>query len=291
MYNLGEIFKKIRNTKNLTLQEVAGEDFSVSMLSKFENGKTEISAEKLNKALSNMRVSIEEFYYLAQGLENDEFINLYSKSKRYKNKGNLEGLKKLYQLELNLFENKKYGKYHLLNSIIIANEINSLDEKFVIPKEHLKILHDYLFGIDMWGQYEMILMSSIVSFTNARIYMNYAREMIKNVDYLINVGSILNSVQIVVLHGLSLCIEEDYEFGVDYFYKKSKEYILGSRDVHMVIVFMFFEGEYYIYKGNIEKGKEKIEKGIEIFKSIGDFNSVNYYQKAYNNILKKLEEK
>lgn len=289
MSNLGKTFKNIRKTKNLTLEEVAGDDFSVSMLSKFENGKTEISAEKLNRALSNMRVSIEEYYYLAKGMENDDFMKIYYKSVKYRYQKNITALKKLYQEELDLGKKNKYGKYHILNSIIVAYSISMIDNTFDIPDEHRKLLHDYLFGIEMWGQYEMILMTSIVSFTNSNIYLNYAREMVKNVDYLKEASTILNAIQIVVLHGLSLCIGENNDFGVTYFYKKAKEYIEGDRDKYMVIIFMFFEGQYYIYKNDIEKGKELMKKCIKIFEAIGDLSSASYYQKYYDEIIEELE--
>ncbi|MGX7071411.1 helix-turn-helix transcriptional regulator [Helcococcus kunzii] len=64
MENLGKTFKELRISRKLTLQEIANDEFSISMLSKFENGKTEISVNKLNMALSNLHMSINEFYYL-----------------------------------------------------------------------------------------------------------------------------------------------------------------------------------------------------------------------------------
>ena len=40
---MGALFKKFRLSKNLTLKDVAGDFLSVSFLSKFERGESEIS--------------------------------------------------------------------------------------------------------------------------------------------------------------------------------------------------------------------------------------------------------
>ena len=41
----GETIKKIRNSKNMTLKEAAGEALSISQLSRFENGLSIITID------------------------------------------------------------------------------------------------------------------------------------------------------------------------------------------------------------------------------------------------------
>ncbi len=288
MYNLGQTFRKIRNTKGLTLDEVANGEFSLSMLSKFENGKTQISVEKLNKALSNMHVSIEEFYYIARELEYDEYTKFISEIDiLYYNKDRV-ALKSRYDAELKLSETNKYGRFNILNSIIIASKIKFLDKSFEIEEEHIKVLYDYLFGIEAWGEYEMTLLINAVDFMSAKIYLLYAKEMLKKAEYFKYIGNVMNLIQISLIHGVSISIDQDYEEGAKYFIEKAKEYIKGGRDVHMIIVYIFTEGYYLTYKGNIEAGKNKVNEAINIFRRVGDIKSAEYYENEYKKYLEEL---
>ena len=59
---MGALLKKIRLSKNLTLKELASDYLSVSFLSKFERGESDISLSRFFLLLDKLDVSIEEFY-------------------------------------------------------------------------------------------------------------------------------------------------------------------------------------------------------------------------------------
>ncbi len=83
MASLGEVFKQIRIGKKLSLKEVSGDYLSVSFLSKFERGQSEISLSRFLMLLENLDISIEEFYKLAtyeNPNENDQLIDKVSKA-------------------------------------------------------------------------------------------------------------------------------------------------------------------------------------------------------------------
>ncbi|MFL8906029.1 hypothetical protein ACKA01_02895 [Helcococcus kunzii] len=286
MENLGKTFKELRISRKLTLQEIANDEFSISMLSKFENGKTEISVNKLNMALSNLHMSINEFYYLANDLEYDKFREIYFKSIRLKNRKDLKGLMKLYNEQIALSKTSKLSKFKLLDSIIIASAIKELDESFELTEEQRALMHDYLFTIEIWGEYEMILFTRSIEFFKAKVYLNYAREMLKKIDYFKDMSAINNMLQTAIIQGLFLSIDQDYEFGASYFNKKAYEYIYDTRDAYMKIIYMFANGYYKIYKGEIENGKQSIEKSLEILQTLGYTEQYQYYKTSYENILK-----
>ena len=54
MQNLGEVFKELRKSRNVSLQEATGGEFTYSMLSKFERGEADLSSMKLITALDNI---------------------------------------------------------------------------------------------------------------------------------------------------------------------------------------------------------------------------------------------
>ena len=55
---MGALFKKIRLSKKLALKDVAGDYLSISFLSKFERGESEISLSRFFLLLENLDVSI-----------------------------------------------------------------------------------------------------------------------------------------------------------------------------------------------------------------------------------------
>lgn len=289
MEKLGKTFKNLRISRKLTLEEIANDEFSISMLSKFENGKTEISVNKLNKALSNLHMSVSEFYYLANDLEYDKFREIYFTTIKLKNSKDKKGLIKLYNEQIELSKLSKMGKFNLLDSIIIASSIRDIDQNFELTEQQRSFLHDYLFSIEIWGEYEMILFTSAMEFFNAKVYLNYVREMFKKIDYFKDMSVVNNMLQTAILHGLFLSIDQKYDFGASYFNKKAYEYIHDTRDAYMKIIYMFANGYYKIYKKQIFDGKNIIEKSLQIFNALGYTKQFEYYSIAYKELLEKLE--
>ena len=58
MKNLGKVFKELRESRKISLRKATGGGFSASLLSRFENGKSEISAQKLFVALENIHAKV-----------------------------------------------------------------------------------------------------------------------------------------------------------------------------------------------------------------------------------------
>lgn len=54
MENLGELYKRMRTSRHLSLKEATGGEFSTSMLSRFENNQANLSAQKLFTCLDNV---------------------------------------------------------------------------------------------------------------------------------------------------------------------------------------------------------------------------------------------
>ena len=63
----GKIFKVIRESKNMSLKEVAAGDISVAQLSRFERGVSGITLDSFYYCLKNMAVSLDEFQYVYHG--------------------------------------------------------------------------------------------------------------------------------------------------------------------------------------------------------------------------------
>ena len=72
MKNLGLVFKTMRKSRKLSLAEATGGLFSISMLSRFENGQAEMSAEKLRECLENIYLQMVEFEFMVSEFQPSE---------------------------------------------------------------------------------------------------------------------------------------------------------------------------------------------------------------------------
>lgn len=70
MKDWGKLFRKLRKDRHLTLQEVADNVNSVSFISKFEKGDSQISFNRLIHLLGKINFSVEEFLYINGRQEN-----------------------------------------------------------------------------------------------------------------------------------------------------------------------------------------------------------------------------
>ena len=59
--NLGQVFKNLRTNRHISLKQISNEEVSVSQLSRFERGESDLSIGKLLIALENMNVEVSEF--------------------------------------------------------------------------------------------------------------------------------------------------------------------------------------------------------------------------------------
>ncbi len=77
--DLGELFRELRIARGLKLKDVASDKLSVSQLSKFENGQTMLSSDKLLVAISGIHMNFSEFGYALNNYQEPEFFKLGKK--------------------------------------------------------------------------------------------------------------------------------------------------------------------------------------------------------------------
>ena len=61
LMNCGELVRKIRCSKKMTLQKVAKNVISPSTLAKFERGESNLSVESFLEVLQNLHISLHQF--------------------------------------------------------------------------------------------------------------------------------------------------------------------------------------------------------------------------------------
>ena len=150
--HLGKTLRKVRQGKQISLCSVADEHLSKSQISRFERGESEISCLRLINILDKLHITLDEFLILHdKDYSNTEsFANLVQYIRKQYSSQNINNIKCL------LSDSSNYT----LNSFektMVKSILHTMDSTIIPSDEELLQLTDYLFKVERWGHYEIIL--------------------------------------------------------------------------------------------------------------------------------------
>ena len=261
---MGALLKKIRLSKNLTLKELASDYLSVSFLSKFERGESDISLSRFFLLLDKLDVSIEEFYgILSQDNPTHTEKLLESASKAYY-QNDILLLQKYAGEERHKFELTQ-DKSFLYNSIMLESFLVSVSNKEV-DENKVRELTDYLFSIEQWGKRELIILGNSMSFISTQTLNQRIR--------------------------ISLLINAAYEFLRRDELDSAKYYLdlVNDSGIPEVLLYerhelIFVMGTYLIKSGEVTEGRNLIEGCLETLRTLGAENLLITKESEYQELL------
>lgn len=280
MKNLGKVFKELRESRNISLRKATGGGFSASLLSRFENGQSEISAQKLFVALENIHANVEELLFLARGFHQDAYSEFRNRIFEAIDPQDLTSLRTLYQREYQQLPFSKDRQQHILNAILIKSYMKTIDETVTLASEEERVLHDYLFSVEIWGYYELLFFSSCSPLLSVQLLTKYTREMLRKSDFLQGVGKNLNIMHTLLLNAFMACIEVDDLTNALYFKKQIEKNFFEENETYFRIVYLWAEGLLDSKQGRTEEGQRKMEDAVRIFEVIGCSKSADYYRNS-----------
>ena len=280
MKNLGKVFKELRESRKISLRKATGGRFSASLLSRFENGQSEISAQKLFAALENIHANVEELLFLARDFHHDANSEFRNQLFKAVNPKDLTSLHTLYQREYQKIPFSKDKQEHILNAILIKSYMKAIDETITLTSEEERVLHDYLFSVEIWGLYELSFFSSCSPLLSVQLLTKYTREMLRKSDFLQGVGKNRNIMHTLLLNAFMACIEIDDFTNALYFKKQIEKNFFEENETYFRIVYLWAEGLLDSKQGRVEDGQRKMEDAVRIFEMIGCSKSADYYRSA-----------
>lgn len=175
----GIVVRYIRLSKKLKSKNVYTNILSRPAVSRFENGLSDTTTEKLFQILTNLNISLDEFYFIYNDykVENDsDFFNNYSQAFYLNNLARLNELKVITEQKYRLTNQVKQLHYSVLCDLT-ASYISNLP----INMENLKVLNTYLLECEEWTYYELVLFTnSLDFFPEELILLLYKRTKKKN---------------------------------------------------------------------------------------------------------------
>ncbi|WP_449161298.1 Rgg family transcriptional regulator [Streptococcus sp.] len=284
MQNLGEVFKELRKSRNVSLQEATGGEFTYSMLSKFERGEADLSSMKLITALDNIHSDLNEFMYLVRGFSQKQVLAFQENLWELYDREGIDSLQSLYEETTQKYRSSAKKSY-LLQMIRIKSLLVFFDSEIRATDEELTFLYDYFFTIDIWGNYELELFSTISTLFPLPLYFKYSREMLQKTDLLGSLPSNKVGIDTILVNGLFKAIEEKDKLKADYFIFQIEKRELPESQAYLKIIYMIAKGYYDTIFKLENKGLEKIQRGITILQDLEYIDGARYYENYFANQL------
>ena len=280
MQNLGEVFKELRKSRNVSLQEATGGEFTYSMLSKFERGEADLSSMKLITALDNIHSDLNEFMYLVRGFSQKQVLAFQENLWELYDREGIDSLQYLYEETTKKYRSSAKTSY-LLQMIRIKSLLVFFDSEIRATDEELTFLYDYFFTIDIWGNYELELFSTISTLFPLPLYFKYSREMLQKTDLLGSLPSNKVGIDTILINGLFKAIEEKDKLKADYFIFQIEKRELPESQAYLKIIYMIAKGYYDTIFKVENKGLEKIQRGITILQDLEYVDGARYYENYF----------
>ncbi|MGT2785295.1 helix-turn-helix domain-containing protein [Streptococcus merionis] len=156
---IGKVFKIIRESKNMSLKEVAGDFVTPAQLSRFENGKSNLTVDTFFHCLNNMDVLQGEFSTFYNNYYDIEDVRLSKELYEAIENRDID----FFRRSLSDYECKYHVTGRKSDRLMIAVLhvfMNDCDLSIVIPKEEKRVITDYLMSIDEWCRYELWILSN-----------------------------------------------------------------------------------------------------------------------------------
>ena len=280
MQNLGEVFKELRKSRNVSLQEATGGEFTYSMLSKFERGEADLSSMKLITAVDNIHSDLNEFMYLVRGFSQKKVLAFQENLWDLYDREGIDSLQSLYEETTKKYRSSAKKSY-LLQMIRIKSLLVFFDSEIRATDEELTFLYDYFFTIDIWGNYELELFSTISTLFPLPLYFKYSREMLQKTDLLGSLPSNKVAIDTILINGLFKAIEEKDKLKADYFTFQVEKRELPESEAYLKIIYMIAKGYYDTIFSVKNKGLEKIQRGIAILQDLEYVDGARYYENYF----------
>jgi len=281
MNYFGEIFKTLREGRNLTQSQVVGDEFTSAALSMFESGKNDITLSKFCFILKRIGVTLEEFEYIANDYDFNSFYKLLSRVSRFYNENNEYALKKILAEE----EKRISDIYSEMNYLMIKSVIGEFDKEFFLSeKEKIKI-SSYLISIDDWSYYQLILYGNTMKSLKTEMINTLSKELLNRSSFYKSISRNKKLIIKILINTIIIFIDKKELNYANFFKKATQELLVDETDMYEKTIFLFAVGALDFYSGKKAEGKEKMQDAIMLFNKIESYRLAKSYQQNYEEIV------
>lgn len=237
MENYGEIFKTYREARGLSLKDIAESGLSTSQLSRFEKGESDLTITKFIKALRKIKMPINEFMYATNDFKIDEINRLWVQIQTLFITKDIHGLQKLLSEQHEMEREVKI--FQQLNTTIIKIYLSDLTKEKLYTQKDIDYIVDYLFVVDYWGEYELLIFSNLLFALNHEMSMMLLKEMNRRTDFYKEIPSNRRIIASMNLNAFIMCIERNKWLDAHYFEKQLEMTFFKETEIYERYYFYF----------------------------------------------------
>lgn len=276
---LGITLRKIRKGKQISLCSVADEHLSKSQISRFERGESEISCIRLINILDKLHITLDEFLILHDEdyTNTKSFANLVQYIRKQYSSQNINNIACLLS-DTSIYTLNSFEK------TMVKSILQTMDSTIIPSDKELLQLTDYLFKVEKWGYYEIILLGNCVRTINYNSYFLLTKEMLNNYIY-----SSLNKTNRRIVTQLAincfiLSIDEEEFSNCSYLINEIKGLLENELNFYEQTVFLYATG-YYEFKRQLSSGIETMKQAIQVLDILGEDELKLHYTSHFNKLV------
>ncbi|MBR6208975.1 MAG: helix-turn-helix domain-containing protein [Oscillospiraceae bacterium] len=260
--NLGEVFHSFRTNRNISLKQIADANISVSQISRFERGDSDITLGKFLRLLENMHVEMNEFMDAVHGNDKSETIQFMRQLIPLEYKRDIAGFQRLFREQKEKYEKSPSVYQYRLNMILAQSFICKCDDARPFPKEYMDEVADYLFSVEEWKIYELILIGNLYLFMDIPLLHKMGQEILHTYE---KTGANKSLVLITLLNIWETCLHRN-ALSIAAYYRDS---ILPLIDDETMLyernLYLFLSGLHHFLSGEKELGTSQMKQAIQIY--------------------------
>lgn len=281
----GKTLKFIREGKGKSLAEVAKGHISTSQLSRFENGESDITVSKLFGVLAEMNVDVDEFVYASQDFKKDELTRILEQLKQSIYIRDVVTIKKILSEQLAKAERDSRRGFHRLNAILIAYKLRNLDKTIVVSKEDTAFLTDYLFRVENWSYYEILLFANTIDKLGHQTMMLFCRELIHRTQFYREMKQHRLVVSQVLLSAYLVSVQTKELVDAIFLEKTIEGLLFDETEIFERILFKFGKAFYDYQNTGTSNAILEMRKCIGLLRAVDSQNIADWYESILEKIL------
>ena len=278
---LGVTLRKVRKGKQISLCSVADEHLSKSQISRFERGESEISCIRLINILDKLHVTLDEFLILHDDdyTNSESFANLVQYIRKQYSSQSIDNIACLLSDTTN---------YTLdpLEKTMVKSILHTMDSRIIPSDEELLQLTDYLFKVEKWGYYEIIIFGNCARTINYNSYFLLTKELLKNYIYSSLNKTNKRMVTQLAINCLILSIDEEKFSNCSYLISEIKTLLDNEFNFYEQTVFLYATG-YYEFRRQLSSGIEKMKQAIQVIDILREDKLKLHYTDHFNKLVNK----
>lgn len=278
--NYGKAFKNIRQQKGISLNQLEKKSgVPKSTLSQFENEKSLLSYDKLDKVLETMDVTLYDYSLLTRDGAPETFISKFHDILVAIFNQDKKKLLSIYALNINSDSNESY----LIGLCAKANYSNLVSHEKIKIEQRLNFL-------PVWGVFEL----NILLFTVEQFHLGTLDRLVEEVishqtnkEYITLVRDyrelLIQIILKIIYSYIKMKEQEKAEYLLQYMAKFLTDLDVSFKIMHHILGGCFI----YIFEEEVN-GNKKINEGIDMLETIGSYQLKKIIEEKIN-ILKQQE--